>query len=277
MPDIQLILTDLDGTLLLKDHASISPRTRAALLAAKTQGAKLCICTGRCLGLLPPAVLEPGLFDYAITSNGGACMDLHTEQDVFTMPLSAEKAALAWSILQPMDLMVEWFVNNGLLLDRHNYSRWRERVRAPWHVTYLEAGRATVVEQIEDFFAQGAPKLEKISVMHISRTEMERLVPQLDATGAFTWPGSLGDNLEITDRETTKAAGMLRLCQELGLSAAQSLAFGDGWNDVPMLTQAGIGVAMANSQPQALAAADFVTCSNMEDGVGIYIEDHVLR
>ena len=277
MPDAKLILTDLDGTLLRNDHCTISPRTRAALLAAKAQGVKLSICTGRCLHLMPESVLEPGLLDYAITSNGACCVELVTGKTLFSMYLSPERAALGWSILQAEDPMVEWFVNGGLLLDRHNFDRWQEKVRTPWHVAYIQAGRATVVEDIHEYFQMGAPLLEKINVMSMTDAQMERLAPLLAATGEFTWPGSLGNNMEITGLETTKATGMRQLCDMLGIPMETTVAFGDGGNDAVLLAQAGVGVAMANSRPETLAAADAVTLSNEEDGVGVYIERHVLQ
>lgn len=53
----------------------------------------------------------------------------------------------------------------------------------------------------------------------------------------------------------------------LGLAPACAVAFGDGTNDMTMIRSAGIGVAMANAEPEVLAAADLVAPSNQEDGV----------
>lgn len=58
----------------------------------------------------------------------------------------------------------------------------------------------------------------------------------------------------------------------LGIPAAETVAFGDMPNDVPMLEWAGHGVAVANAHPDALAAADEVTASNDEDGVALVLE-----
>ena len=73
-PDIRLLLTDLDGSLLHNDHLTVSERTRKVLQALKDHGVKLCACTGRPLCVLPPAIEEIG-FDYAITCNGASCID----------------------------------------------------------------------------------------------------------------------------------------------------------------------------------------------------------
>ena len=57
------------------------------------------------------------------------------------------------------------------------------------------------------------------------------------------------------------------MLERLGISQSETAAFGDGDNDVEMLSFAGVGIAMANATPACLQAADFVTKSNSEDGV----------
>ena len=54
------------------------------------------------------------------------------------------------------------------------------------------------------------------------------------------------------------------------------MACGDGWNDLPMIQFAGIGVAMGNAVPPVKAAADFITADNDHDGVGLAVETYIL-
>lgn len=74
----------------------------------------------------------------------------------------------------------------------------------------------------------------------------------------------------------SKGLGVGWLLDRLGVDPAAVLALGDGENDVEMLQLAGLGVAMGNAGPPALAAADAVTASNEEDGVARAIERYVL-
>lgn len=78
---------------------------------------------------------------------------------------------------------------------------------------------------------------------------------------------SLPGNLEINAPGATKGDALLALCRALGLAPACAVAFGDGTNDMTMIRSAGIGVAMANAEPEVLAVADLVAPSNQEDGV----------
>ena len=275
MNNIRLIFTDLDGTLLHADHLTVSPRTREAFAAAKAKGIRLCACTGRVLSMLPPAIAEIG-FDYAITSNGAACNDLRTGERLFSAYISAANAEAAWALLKQSDCMVEWFVRGDLLMDRHNYDQWQERVRMSWHRNLLAAGGGSVVEDIHTFFAQGAPGLEKINVFDCPPGMRERVIEPMLALGCFEISTSLGHNFEISDVAANKGNALHTLCAHLGIAPAQTVAFGDGGNDDELLEAAGTGVAMANGLDSLKAIADAVTLSNNEDGVADYIERFLL-
>lgn len=78
--------------------------------------------------------------------------------------------------------------------------------------------------------------------------------------------------VEISASGVTKAAGLAWYCARLGIDARDVLAFGDMPNDVPMLTWAGRGVAVANAHRAVLEIADEVTAANSADGVAAYLE-----
>ena len=78
--------------------------------------------------------------------------------------------------------------------------------------------------------------------------------------------------LEVGPVGVTKAAALARLCDRWCIDPADVVAFGDNLNDVEMLRFAGLGVAMGNAEPEAVAAADRVTLTNNEDGVAAVIE-----
>ena len=63
----------------------------------------------------------------------------------------------------------------------------------------------------------------------------------------------------------------------MGLTAKDLMACGDGWNDLPMIRFAGLGVAMGNAQAPVRAAADCLTADNDHDGVGLAVERYILQ
>ena len=76
-----------------------------------------------------------------------------------------------------------------------------------------------------------------------------------------------GQGADIVEVGFTKAEGMLKLCDYYGVAYDKTFAFGDSQNDIAILEQAGIGIAMGNADPLAKAAADYVTDNIDEDGV----------
>lgn len=273
--DIRLFLTDLDGTLLKDDHLTVSARSREVLLALKAQGVPLCACTGRVRCVLPPAVAEIG-FDYAITSNGASCVDLRTGERIFSAYMPAERAELAWKLLAPTNCITEWYVDGDILMDRHNHSQWQERLKARWHREYLGQGKGIVVEDIREYLDRGAPMLEKISIFDCPENVRTAAIEPMLATGHFEISTSLGINFEITDISADKGLALKSLAAHLGIGEAQTLAFGDAGNDLPLLRAAGLSVAMGNALDEVKAAANAVTDTNEDDGVAAYLEREVL-
>ena len=74
-------------------------------------------------------------------------------------------------------------------------------------------------------------------------------------------------NVELNILRANKGEALKQLTDYLGLSMEQVMAVGDGMNDLTMLRMAGVGVAMGNACPEAMAAADAVTADCDHDGV----------
>lgn len=78
--------------------------------------------------------------------------------------------------------------------------------------------------------------------------------------------------IELSAPGITKASGLAKVAETLSVDVKDIVAFGDMPNDVPMLTMVGLGVAMGNAHPAAVAAANEVTVTNAEDGVAHVLE-----
>ena len=72
---------------------------------------------------------------------------------------------------------------------------------------------------------------------------------------------------DITALEADKGKGLVAMAQYSGFNVDETMAFGDGGNDISIIRQAGIGVAMGNANESAKEAADYVTSSVDEDGI----------
>ena len=82
--------------------------------------------------------------------------------------------------------------------------------------------------------------------------------------------------LEVLPKGIDKAQSLERLLQHLGMTKEEMIACGDGYNDLTMIQYAGLGVAMENAVLPVRKAADYITASNNEDGVGLVVEKFML-
>lgn len=73
--------------------------------------------------------------------------------------------------------------------------------------------------------------------------------------------------IEVVPYNVTKAAGLGRILEALGMKRESMICCGDGFNDIEMIRFAGVGVAMGNAQPVVKEAADYITGTNDEDGL----------
>lgn len=92
--------------------------------------------------------------------------------------------------------------------------------------------------------------------------EIERLFPQLKLPSFAARTGA-----DVIERSSSKAKGLHRVCDYLGVDIQDTVAFGDSMNDYEIVKEAGIGVAMGNAFPELKAAADYVTTDIDQDGI----------
>ena len=100
--------------------------------------------------------------------------------------------------------------------------------------------------------------------MSVRTRQLETLAGRFPGLAVTT---SFWNNIEINSLDADKGLALKALCGRLGLDMGQTMAFGDGSNDINMLRAAGLGVAMANAAEAVKAAADMETGDNEHSGV----------
>ena len=125
----------------------------------------------------------------------------------------------------------------------------------------------------EDLFSQEWIKFG----FHIEEDEIrESVLKELQDKGLFEISNSSLKNIEVNALGINKAVGLQKVCDLLGISMDNVMAVGDSLNDIAMITEAGLGIAMGNAQETVKEAADDVTGTNQDSGVAQAIEKWVL-
>lgn len=94
--------------------------------------------------------------------------------------------------------------------------------------------------------------------------EREVLRKELMAIPELSISSSMYNNLEVNAKGADKGSALLWLADYLGIDREETMSFGDGENDIPMIQAAGIGVAMENALDTVKAAADMITLKMMK-------------
>jgi Cof subfamily protein (haloacid dehalogenase superfamily) len=255
----RLAAIDLDGTLLRSD-GSVSARSRDALAAVRAGGMTIVFVSARHPGGVAAVAREAGVGGFAICSNGATVFDLDSGSVVRERVLESETSARLVRALRERIPGVLFAVESRAEIASEPAFR-------AWDVEPPEGRRfADALELVAD-------PVTRLIVRHADYEldVLAALVRELAGDSAsVVVPGEW--TVELSAVGVSKASALAELCDELGLTAADVIAFGDFLNDLPMLAWAGRSVAVANAHPDVIAEADEVTASNDEDGVALVLE-----
>jgi Cof subfamily protein (haloacid dehalogenase superfamily) len=263
----ELIASDVDGTL-LDDDEKVTARTREAVSAAVGAGATFVLATGRPPRWVQPVVDALGFAPMAVCANGAVIYDPAVDRIVSARTLSAdvlgELAEIATRVIPGAGLAVER-VGTGA----HDAATPQFVSSPGYEHAWLNPDNTEV--SIEDLLSAPAVKLLIRKAGARSSEMAEALAKYVGHQGDLTYSTNNG-LIEVVPLGISKATGVEELALPLGISAEGVVAFGDMPNDVPMLSWAGLGVAMGNAHPDAMAAANEVTAPNTEDGLARVLE-----
>lgn len=265
---IKAIFLDLDGTL-NNDEKVITPRTKAALMAAQEQGVRLVLASARPSPGLHKERDALQLQRYGgvlMSYNGGRIVDAVTGEILFETFMDLQQAK---EILRELEkLPVTPILDDG--------QQFYVTDRSAYKVQYeCENNRmdCTQVPDLEEFLAFSPVKI-LMSVLPEQlldvQKQIEKILPE-----SLTVVQTAPFYLEIIPACINKGQGLRDTCCALGLTPGDTVAFGDAENDIPMLQAAGIGVAMGNAADIVKAAADAVTGSNNADGIAHWLENNL--
>ena len=271
--DVRLIAMDLDGTTLQRDRCTFSPRLLRALESAHKRGVEIVPVTGRQFGLLPPALQE----DYswkrlAILCNGGQIRTFHTETLLHSLEIDPDALIQLLRLAEKFGLPIEFSVNSKLHLTERSWTQQLPWEDLTFHRNVILAKHGCKVDSLEPMCGSGVEKVNLLCISPELRKEVEIALDSVAVSAVW----SSATSMEITHPNATKGGALQRLCSILDLPMSSVMALGDSGNDITMLQQAGLGVAMGNAPENVKAAADVCADRYDEDGAAKAIERYVL-
>lgn len=265
-----IVASDLDGTLLSPNH-QLSDYTKQTLHQLHQQGYTFIFATGRHHVDVAGIREQAGIPAYMITSNGARVHDQH-DQLMYSCNVPANLVqAIIDVVKHDPQVRVHLYRNDEWLISQED-----EQLRN----FHNDSGFSYAMFDVNNTPTDG---IAKVFCTHLAQNH-EHLVAyeeQLNAqfgqqlNVSFSTPWCL----EAMAAEVSKGHALQAVAQSLGLTLENCLAFGDGMNDVEMLSMAGRGLVMGTSHERVKQALPHneVIGSSADDAVAHYLADHLLQ
>lgn len=250
---IKAVFFDIDGTLVSFNTHQIPESTMFALNALRQKGIKIFIATGRSLNQMKRQEQLPA-FDGYILLNGNYCMTDKGEV-IFRNNIPPKDLEQLSEFHKTHPFPVEFVYEDYETMTEKNESveqLWANvNIPVPPVVSMQDSSRNGVF-QLGIFLSPEEETKANI---------IERFMPNCES---MRWCDGFFD---VIPKGSKKSGGMDKFISHFGIKLEETMAFGDGGNDIDMIKHAGIGVAMGNARDEVKAAADYVTTSVDDNGI----------
>lgn len=273
--NFQLVCIDVDGTL-INDQKQITPFTYQEIRRI-SQFAHILLVSSRMPRSLSVLMEELEFAGPAIAYNGGLVLGNHqfssSEEVLFSHHMTSSTADRLMDLALPYRdrILCGVYSDNDWIINDLNF--WGQKEQRTTRVTPEVISEAAIFAE----FYHDRP-VHKV-IFRGKPQDMDALQTQINdlPDPAFQWFRNNPTLIEIVPPQVSKAQGIQRIQDHLGIANAATLAFGDNVNDREMLEYAGHGVAMANAPHSIQQIANEITASNNEDGVGQVLQKYFPR
>ena len=288
----KLIAIDLDGTL-LNSYGNVSNIDKEQIKKAVEKGVEVVLTSGRVTNSVENIAREVGADKYLISGNGSTIFDFKENKPIYDRFIERNKVLQIIKLCEENSIYYNIYTDDMIIAQSLNYnvlfyhsenSRKPEGKKTNINIVKniyeyvkekedLKISKITVCDESNIIFPRILEKIKKIKnidvleVAHMSRKIIKSGTEEYNIKYYYS---------EISSQNVNKWSAIQFLINKLGIQEENVIAIGDNMNDISMIKNAGLGVAMENSAPVVKKIADIVTKNNNENGVGEVIKNYIL-
>ncbi|PXY38805.1 haloacid dehalogenase [Flavobacterium cheongpyeongense] len=266
LKNIKVVVSDLDGTLLNPQH-QISDYTKSIFQELHNQGYLIVVATGR-HHLDAMAIIETLEVPVYLVSSNGARIHSPEKEQLFSFNLDSDVVKAALNVEIDPEITVVLFKENVWQTNKMSEKLNAFQAKLRYHPELVDYKTLEDFDAIKIFFS--CDNHEKL--VQLKDAVLEKSSEHLHH--AFSLPTCL----EFMDKSIDKAVAIERVLERKGFSLKEAVSFGDGFNDVQMLSASGKGLIMENAPAllkETLPDLEIIK-TNAEDGVAQYIASKIL-
>ena len=269
MEDIKLVCLDLDGTTLRKFN-NINKRTRDAIIDVQKKGIKVAIVSSRSVPGVMKHVKTLKIEEYngAIANyNGVRIESLGPNQIIFKQKIEVPKALKYLEYLEQFNVVPLVYYKDHIISNKKKF----------YVSLLLKLYENLRIDLVDDFSESITEPPYKITFAGLKKDILKAIQGIYD-NFLEDFHITISDYyVEVMDKGINKGNSIDVLKNFYNIDYKNILAFGDEDNDIEMISKAGYGVAMKNGVKHLKESADFITSSNMNNGVAKFLEKYILN
>lgn len=284
----KLVAIDLDGTM-LNQYGIITDKTKEVISKVQNKGVEVMIASGRAITSVKRFSKEINSNKYFISGNGAITYDIKNNKILFENILKKQKALQIIKICEENSIYYNVYTENGIIAKNLNYNTlyyYKDNLTKPdenrTHINLVEdvydyidqknekilkimicdehkSVFNSIVRKIKD-----VPEIEILEVSHMSRKIIKQGTNEIALEYFYT---------EISAQNVDKWNALEEIIKLMNISKEEVITIGDNANDVKMIKNAGLGIAMGESAPYVKQSADKITLNNDEDGVAVVLKE----
>jgi Cof subfamily protein (haloacid dehalogenase superfamily) len=268
----KMIVTDMDGTLLNSD-LKVSQRNLDAIAKVRALGIKFVVATGRPDQLVKEYIEPLEMTEPMILYNGSVIGHPFQEKRIYEQRLSKDDVRDICQYCQDNDIICMAYSKTKIISKPNYRVRFFEERNEK-----LPHNARSVFENIENIdVIADEYSVQKILIIENDLQKYQSLKNRLEQQDKFTIATSQKGFIDVNPKGSSKGNALKHLAEYYNIDLNDVIVFGDQENDISMLQIAGTSIAMGNADAYVKEHADFVTLSNNEDGVAVWLEHNLLN
>ena len=272
--NIKCIALDLDRTT-LNASGRLSDGNYNALCHAIENGVQIVIASGRSFDTLPKDVLAVPGIEYAITSNGAAIYHIPTSTCLHEYKMTPASVECIIQIAKQHETALEVFIDGKAYALKAYVEDPVSYGTTPQAIPYIQSTRIPI-DDIISFIREHIDHIDSMDIVVSGEQQKQLIWNELKYNCDEIYiTSSVSQLIEISHKDAGKHSGLRFIREYLNLKPEETAAFGDGDNDIDLLKEAGIGIAMENASSKCKDAATFITKHHDKDGVAYLSLIHI--
>lgn len=271
---IKIIASDLDHTV-LNEKSELTSYTQSVLEQVRKQGIHFIPCTARNYHDLPDYFTNNHLYPYVVCNNGGDIVDNITKKRILNHAIDIKTVKELLNILKQYSPYWTLSTNKGsfTLIDLYDYKL--QEGTDLMYCEYLKTKRI-LVKSYEDILNDKRIQVYKVQTYLLDPSIKDKVKCDIESklTNVGVTTSSL-HNIEITDPLATKGNALRFIMNHINIDASSAMAFGDNYNDIPLIESVKYGYAVNNAVKELKECAIDVIDFNYNDGVAKKIMEHI--